>query len=92
MLVGLKSLTAGELADHHDCRLGKWYDQAKSSELARQPAFGRLLAPHEAVHRFGKTAAELYGRGDREGAAQNVAEMEKASGEVIELLDALLGE
>jgi methyl-accepting chemotaxis protein len=54
------------------------------------PAFGGLLGPHEAVHRFGKKAAELYGKGDRDGAAQNIVEMEKASGEVIRRLDELL--
>jgi methyl-accepting chemotaxis protein len=91
MLVGLKTLTAGELADHHNCRLGKWYDQAKSSEATRHPAFGRLLAPHEAVHRFGKKAAELFALGDRAGAALNITQMEKASAEVITLLEELLG-
>ena len=90
MLVGLKTLSASELADHHHCRLGKWYDQAVDSDIGRHPAFPRLLAPHEAVHRNGKKAAELFAKGDRAGAAQAIIEMEKASADVVRLLDDLL--
>jgi methyl-accepting chemotaxis protein len=90
MLVGLKSLSAAELADHHQCRLGKWYDQIKDPSIVNHPAFGRLLAPHQAVHRLGKKAAELFAQGDRTGAATAVTEMEKASADVIRLLDELL--
>jgi methyl-accepting chemotaxis protein len=90
MLVGLKSLTASELSDHHSCRLGTWYGQATDPDTTRAAAYVGLLAPHEAVHRHGKKAAELFARGDRAGAAEAVVEMEKASEEVIRLLDELL--
>jgi methyl-accepting chemotaxis protein len=42
------------------------------------------------VHRLGKKAAELFAQGDRTGAATAVTEMEKASADVIRLLDELL--
>jgi methyl-accepting chemotaxis protein len=90
MAVGLKTLSASELSDHQQCRLGKWYEQVRNSDVARHPAFARLLAPHEAVHRNGKKAAELFAKGDREGAELAIAEMEKASVEVLKLLDELL--
>jgi methyl-accepting chemotaxis protein len=90
MAVGLKTLTASELTDHTQCRLGKWYREVASSELARHPAYARLPAPHEAVHRNGKKAAELYANGDRAGADAAIAEMEKASLEVMKLLDELI--
>jgi methyl-accepting chemotaxis protein len=90
MAVGLKTLSANELTDHTQCRLGKWYEQMRSSDLARHPAFVQLAGPHEAVHRNGKKAAELFAKGDREGAEVAIAEMEKASLEVLKLLDQLI--
>jgi methyl-accepting chemotaxis protein len=90
MAVGLKTLSASELTDHTQCRLGKWYEQVRNSDIARHPAFGRLLASHEAVHRNGKKAAELFAKGDRDGAELTIAEMEKASVEVLKLLDELI--
>jgi methyl-accepting chemotaxis protein len=89
MLVGLNSLKAAELADHHHCRLGKWYDAA-DARLREHPAFGALLAPHEAVHRCGRAAAECHARGDLAGAFAALEEMEKASKAVVQCLDRLL--
>ncbi len=67
LFVGLANFTAGELADHSHCRLGKWYDQIKDPAITGHPAFKRLLAPHQAVHQHGKKAAELIAAGDRKG-------------------------
>ncbi|NBC33941.1 MAG: chemotaxis protein [Alphaproteobacteria bacterium] len=89
MLVGMSDLTAAELANHHDCRLGKWYDAVDDACLKAQPAFRSLETPHEAVHRHGKTAAELFARGDRVGALEAYTKMETASAEVLALLDRL---
>jgi methyl-accepting chemotaxis protein len=90
LFVGLKTFTAGELADHSQCRLGKWHDQAEDSNITARPAFKRLPAPHEAVHQHGKKAAELIAAGNREAARKSIAAMEKASGEVLDILDQLI--
>lgn len=90
MLVGLNSLKVSELADHHQCRLGKWYNAVTDQGLRSNAAFAQLLQPHEAVHRHGKAAAECYARGDRAGANAELEEMEKASVAVLQGLDALL--
>lgn len=90
MFVGLNSLKSNELADHHHCRLGKWYDAVTDAGLRGHPAFARLLGPHEAVHHHGKAAADFHARGDRAGAARELDEMEKASVEVLRGLDELL--
>ena len=90
MLVGLNKLTSAELTDHRSCRLGKWYTTMADARLKNHPAFAQLDAPHAAVHRHGKRAAELHAAGDRESAYREVAEMEKASAEVVRLLDALI--
>ena len=90
MMVGLAGLRADELADHHQCRLGKWYGRVDDQTLTGHPAFRALLGPHEAVHTHGKRAAQLFNAGDREGAAAEVAAMEKASADVLQLLDRLI--
>lgn len=90
MLVGLNSLKPTELSDHHQCRLGKWYDVVSDEALRRNPAFIELEKPHEAVHRHGRAAAQCYTDGDHERAKAELAEMERASELVLQGLDRLL--
>lgn len=92
MFVGLNNLQESELADHHQCRLGKWYDQISDPEFTRNPDFEALIKPHAQVHEFGKNAAKAYTQGDPEEAERLFNEMEKASVEVISLLDNLIGQ
>ncbi|MFN4167803.1 MAG: methyl-accepting chemotaxis protein [Pannonibacter phragmitetus] len=90
MLVGLNSLKSAELSDHHQCRLGKWYDAVSDKALRSNPAFTALLPVHEAVHAHGKKAADLHAKGDMKGAEAEIAAMERASDEVLSRIDALL--
>jgi len=90
MMVGLAGLKSSELSDHHQCRLGKWYDKVDDPNVTNLPAFRALQGPHEAVHRHGRRAAELFNGGDRNGAAKEVAAMEAASQEVLALLDRMI--
>ncbi len=90
MLVGLNTLKPTELADHHNCRLGRWYDAVTDRALRENPAFAALLAPHEAVHRHGRAAADCYVRGDRAGSLAELDQMEEASKAVLSGLDRLL--
>ncbi len=91
MLVGINALKADELSDHHQCRLGKWYNSVKGTEIAKNPAFAALLPVHEEVHTLGKLAAQLYEKGDQEGAIDAARRMEEASEDVLLKLDALIG-
>ncbi|MEZ5786326.1 MAG: methyl-accepting chemotaxis protein [Xanthobacteraceae bacterium] len=90
MLVGLNSLKPSELSDHHQCRLGKWYDAVTEEAVRSNPAFTTLLGPHEEVHRYGRAAAQCHAQGDRAGAMAALNEMEKASQAVLQGLDRLL--
>jgi methyl-accepting chemotaxis protein len=36
--------------DHHNCRLGKWYEGAGKEVFGDSPSFRSLLAPHSKVH------------------------------------------
>ena len=78
------------MADHHSCRLGKWYDAVKDDTITVHPAYGALETPHAAVHTHGKRAAAQFAQGDRDGAQASVSEMEMASAEVVRLLNELI--
>ncbi len=91
MLAGRTRLDANELADHHSCRLGKWYDQQHEPLFTRLPEWSALQKPHKDVHAAGITAARLYSKGDIDGAVKAVAEADVASKEVMTLLDQIAG-
>jgi len=89
MLAGRAQLNPSELADHHSCRLGKWYDQQKDPRLTGHQAWRDLLEPHKQVHKSGIAAAEAYKRGDLETAIAHVAEAGEASKDVLRHLNTL---
>jgi methyl-accepting chemotaxis protein len=89
MAVGRVTLKADELADHHSCRLGKWYYSDASRDSRSHHAFALLEKPHALVHQHGKHAAKLFEAGDLPGALQEIQRVEAASTEVLQLLDQL---
>jgi len=88
-LVGRVSAKAGDLPDHHLCRLGKWYDSVTDERIKSIPAFKNLMEPHSRVHHYGKLALESHVKGDEAAALHNAKLMDQASTEVIEGLDFL---
>jgi methyl-accepting chemotaxis protein len=89
MAVGRVKLKANELADHHSCRLGKWYYGDASSTSRTHRAFAALERPHELVHEHGRRAAKLFETGDLAGALDAIEKVEAASKDVLRLLDEL---
>lgn len=89
MVSGRQGLNSSELADHHNCRLGKWYDQITDYSYTSQPSFQQLEAPHRRVHQNGLQAVDLYNAGRYREAMAKVAEVEAASVDVLHLLDQL---
>lgn len=90
--LGFETLSASELADHHSCRLGKWYSSIGDGNILSNPHFQALDAPHAEVHKYGKRAAELYTSGEIKLAEEEFVKMEEASARVIELIDNLIRE
>ncbi|NVJ97428.1 MAG: CZB domain-containing protein [Alphaproteobacteria bacterium] len=86
MLAGRSDLDPNELADHHSCRLGKWYDAQKDPLFTSLPEWSALQRPHQQVHAHGIDAARAYERGDLEGAIASVHQANEASKEVMRLL------
>lgn len=89
MVAGRAQLNPAELADHHSCRLGKWYDNQQDPALTGHPAWKALVAPHKAVHSAGIAAAKAFNSGDLDGAIKLVHEAGMASDEVMRLLKEL---
>lgn len=90
MLIGRVQPNPDELADHHGCRLGRWYDKVDDPTIRNHPAFAAMVAPHKAVHDHGIAAARLCRDGDLDGALREIAAVDEASGAVVEQLDRLL--
>jgi methyl-accepting chemotaxis protein len=87
MVAGRAHLNPDELADHHCCRLGKWYYTIKDDRIRRLKAFRDLEAPHAAIHKCGIEAARLYRDGNLPGAIEQIDRTAEASVEVLRLLD-----
>ncbi|MCK6544676.1 methyl-accepting chemotaxis protein [Myxococcota bacterium] len=90
MLAGSIVVEASQLADHHHCRLGKWYDSIRDPEVRGRPAFRALLAPHERIHAAGVRAARAYAAGRFDEAASGVEDAALASVDVLRGLDELI--
>jgi methyl-accepting chemotaxis protein len=87
---GRLQLRPDELADHHSCRLGRWYYGEAGREFAAHPAYRALEEPHERVHAAGIAAARAYGAGDAAVGVRHLEELEEASGRVLALLGELV--
>jgi len=81
--------------DHHNCRLGKWYEQGEGREFfSSAPSFGALEKPHSIVHNtthkiFDLIQSESIGS---DKFVQWFEEMEHASNDVFTILDKILEE
>jgi methyl-accepting chemotaxis protein len=80
---------ASEVPDHHNCRLGEWYDAVTDGRLTANPAFQALATPHKEVHAWGKEALVRAAKGDMGGALEALDSLNEASRAVLEGLEAL---
>ena len=87
---GMGSKTAADFADHHQCRLGKWYYQGDGYQFfSKLPAYRALEEPHRQVHQNGIEALQYVRAGDGEKGLQALQRMENASNVVVEQLTRL---
>ena len=87
--MGKDSWKSSEVPDHHNCRLGKWYDGLKDPQITCMPAFKSLLAPHQEVHTSAKAALDAALRSDASGITAALRRMDEASVHVLTGLDEL---
>ena len=67
------ALSDAELADHHSCRFGEWYDGLGKRRYGHLPEFLALEVVHADVHKVGQEIVRLHEAGD-DGAAQQLSE------------------
>lgn len=50
-IINERSGTSAEISDHHQCRMGEWYDSGMGKQLfAHTSAYKAMEAPHAAIH------------------------------------------
>ncbi|MDP3586475.1 MAG: methyl-accepting chemotaxis protein [Sulfuricurvum sp.] len=86
-----------EFADHHGCRLGKWYEYGLGKEVfGSVPSFSKLESPHKVVHDRIHDAIHCVKAGTCGENSKNVMsyfkDAESASREVFNLLSVLIDE
>ncbi|BEV70921.1 MULTISPECIES: methyl-accepting chemotaxis protein [unclassified Paludibacterium] len=87
-LLGLHNLTADQVGDHTQCRLGQWYTQGRgASEYRNHPRYKDLEQPHAQVHEYGRAVVEAFARQDFPAVRSGLAAMEQASSRVGDILD-----
>ncbi|MTI42986.1 methyl-accepting chemotaxis protein [Roseibium hamelinense] len=87
--MGAENWSSHDVPDHHNCRLGKWYDGLQDPRIQALPSFKALVSPHEIVHAAAKEA--LDGAAENNTAKMSAAlhAMDEASVDVLRLLDEL---
>lgn len=84
--------------DHHQCRLGSWYDREGQESFGTLPSYRRLEQPHARVH---DGAHQVMAQIDRDwqndtalqaAVVDGLENMEAGSREAMDLLDRLVAE
>ncbi len=87
--MGNSNWTSDQVPDHHHCRLGKWYDGIQDETIRNLPVFRALVEPHKIVHAAAKEAMDAARRDETTRMSEALSAMDKASEEVLKLLDEL---
>ena len=83
------SLNSSELTDHHQCRLGKWYDGIGGSKYGDYKEFIELGQIHPKVHETGKALTEALNANDTSKANILADRLIDYKNQVIKTLDDL---
>lgn len=84
--------------DHHNCRLGKWYEGAGKELFGQAAAYAHLEKSHAIVHSGVRRSVQLARNGWeqnpdlRNDLVQELEKSEEASSKVISLIDAMIAE
>jgi uncharacterized phage infection (PIP) family protein YhgE len=92
VLLGLSTKPVSDFADHLSCRLGKWYQGEGKEHYANNANFRALEKPHANVHQFGVAALQHIQSGQAKKGLEELAAMEEASVQVVNIIDALIAE
>ena len=83
-----------EVADHNNCRFGKWYNSDASDVFGSTSSFSKIASPHEQVHKSVLDVFRIMKESEmldhQETIKKKFVEMESASGELFNLLDEMI--
>jgi methyl-accepting chemotaxis protein len=94
-LSAFKNEPAFSFVDHHNCRLGKWYESGEGKErFSSTPSYSKILEPHKKVH---DSTHKIFDQFNAEHSNcanifKYVHDMENGSNEIFTLLDKILVE
>ena len=88
-VLGRSVIQPNDVTDHHSCRLGLWYLQAKNGNIGKLPSFHLLDAPHADMHSHGRRALDFKHKGDSDQALKAVLAMDTFSEQVLQILEDL---
>ncbi len=82
-----ESIDPAKIADHKDCRLGKWYFSNESDNYKGLAEFSMIEVPHREIHELARSAAQAYRDGDKPKALDLIKQLDAVSEKVIECLE-----
>jgi len=88
VLEGRKKMAAENVVDHHNCDLGKWYDNAHG-EITNNSVFKNIAIHHKAVHSTAKEVVSLFNQNNQSAAHNKLTDFEASRKELFRLLDEL---
>jgi len=86
---GNLGLTAGQLTDHHQCRLGHWYYGPGQARYGHLPEFQALESVHQQVHQTGVEIIRLRDAGQMDEARAACTGLLGLKDRVLKSLDGL---
>lgn len=89
LLHGRQALKPEEVADHHQCAFGKWYDGPDGQKLKSMAAYETTGLHHAKVHEYARRIVDLYHQGDEKKAAALMDDFESVREQLFEALDEL---
>lgn len=89
MILGYIKLDIDKVGDHHVCRLGKWLTTLDKSNNGIDKILDEMEDPHAKIHELAKEAINAYNSQNIIKAEKLLSEIERYSGQVVELLNTL---
>ena len=86
---GMRSLRAEEVATHHECDFGKWFDGPEGQKLKTFPAYAKVDKHHENIHTCARRIVEMINKGEKKQASSLLTEFESERGNSLESLNDL---
>jgi methyl-accepting chemotaxis protein len=88
-LMGHTRLDVSQIADHHQCVFGKWYDGEGHTKFNGHPIFKEIGTHHERVHAQARIIAGLAAQGKMRDAESAMREFEEARVRLFNALNRL---